>query len=172
MDKVTIVLVFCLLLTACGPGQVFGPTFTPTPKSTLTPTITSSPTSTLTPKITPLSMPSISCTIPDGKWESEEYYDGIPLFSFSVSKCSITDGKIWSFLAPAELQWVQIELIPIKNNMFTYEYTDQSGTYTMEGTFESEISAHGTPLFPKGLIIDYIVLPKGGTINWTAHPVQ
>jgi len=58
-------IIFCLALTSCGAGQVFGPTLTPTstntptftptatstntPTASLTPTITSSPTQTLPP---------------------------------------------------------------------------------------------------------------------------
>jgi hypothetical protein len=42
-----------LLLSACGPGQIFGPTITPTPADTTTPTHTPTPTRTLTPTRTP-----------------------------------------------------------------------------------------------------------------------
>jgi tetratricopeptide (TPR) repeat protein len=41
-----------LIISGCGPGQLFGPTKTPTPTNTLTPTKTPTPTNTLTP--TPL----------------------------------------------------------------------------------------------------------------------
>ena len=54
------VLILALLLTACGPGQPFGPTRTPTPTSTPTPTNTPIPTPT-----SALAVPvgSYSCTI-------------------------------------------------------------------------------------------------------------
>lgn len=42
-----------LLLTGCGPGQMFGPTLTPTPTLTLTPTETATPLPTDTPTVTP-----------------------------------------------------------------------------------------------------------------------
>jgi hypothetical protein len=55
-----------LLLTSCGPGQLFGPTLTPTPTVTSTPTITLTPTPTSTPTatftITPTSTPSFTPT--------------------------------------------------------------------------------------------------------------
>ncbi|MFZ5855903.1 MAG: hypothetical protein ACOYZ6_03655 [Chloroflexota bacterium] len=65
-------IVTCLLISfivsACGPGQLFGPTFTSTPSSTLTPTSTVTPTSTpiptLTPRpsLTPTFTPESACT--------------------------------------------------------------------------------------------------------------
>jgi len=45
-------LLSSLLLAACGPGQVFGPTLTPTPTLTLTPTYTPTPTFTPIPTLT------------------------------------------------------------------------------------------------------------------------
>lgn len=44
-----ILLVFSIFLSSCGPGQLFGPTITPTPTSTSTPTLTPTNTLTLTP---------------------------------------------------------------------------------------------------------------------------
>jgi len=49
-----------LITTACGPGQVFGPTLTPTPTVTLTPT--STPTATPTPTPTPTHTPTPTIT--------------------------------------------------------------------------------------------------------------
>jgi hypothetical protein len=53
-------------LTACGPGQLFGPTITPSPTLTLTststPTFTPSPTATLTPTYTKTLVPSKTST--------------------------------------------------------------------------------------------------------------
>ena len=42
----------CLLVSGCGPGQIFGPTITPTPTITLTPTTTRTQTPTLTSTLT------------------------------------------------------------------------------------------------------------------------
>jgi len=46
------VFAFSLLFSGCGPGQLLGPTITPTPTSTSTPTPTSTPTATFTPTAT------------------------------------------------------------------------------------------------------------------------
>ena len=65
-----ILFVISLLVSSCGPGQLFGPTITPSPTLTLTPTITPSPTltptptSTLTPTITPTPTP-VAATFDD-----------------------------------------------------------------------------------------------------------
>jgi hypothetical protein len=53
-----------LFLSACGPGQLLGPTFTPTPS--ITPTITPSPTMTPTPAPT-LSVGQSASSVCDGK---------------------------------------------------------------------------------------------------------
>lgn len=50
---VILVLMMSLLISSCGPGQLFGPTITPSPTYTLTPTLTPTSTSTLTPTPTP-----------------------------------------------------------------------------------------------------------------------
>jgi hypothetical protein len=55
-------LVIILLFTSCGPGQLFGPTITPSPTPTSTPTITPSPTSTPTPTLTPTLTPTPTIT--------------------------------------------------------------------------------------------------------------
>jgi len=48
-----ILVMISLLVSSCGPGQLFGPTITPSPTPTLTPTITPTPTLTPTPTSTP-----------------------------------------------------------------------------------------------------------------------
>lgn len=47
-------LVIILITSGCGPGQLLGPTLTPSPTITLTPLPTQTPTETLTPTETPL----------------------------------------------------------------------------------------------------------------------
>ncbi len=49
---VSLALFASFVLSACGAGQIFGPTFTPTPTLTLTPTFTPNPTLTATPTLT------------------------------------------------------------------------------------------------------------------------
>ena len=57
-----------LVISGCGPGQLFGSTITPTPTNTLTPTATLTPTSTSTPTqtptITPTNTPEPTATLP------------------------------------------------------------------------------------------------------------
>jgi hypothetical protein len=54
------------LLAACGPGQMFGPAFTPTPTVTATPsptpTFTATPTATITSTVTPSTTPTSTTT--------------------------------------------------------------------------------------------------------------
>jgi hypothetical protein len=56
----TFVILLVLGLPGCGPGQVFGPTLTPSPTITLTPTLTA--TSTITPTSTPTITPTKTFT--------------------------------------------------------------------------------------------------------------
>lgn len=52
MKRMLLPLFSTLILAACGPGQLLGPTVTPTATATITPTITPSPTATLLPTAT------------------------------------------------------------------------------------------------------------------------
>jgi hypothetical protein len=63
--KRTLLALFLLsfLISACGPGQVFGPTFTPTPTNTSTPTSTPTITPTSTPTTTPTPLPTSTSTV-------------------------------------------------------------------------------------------------------------
>lgn len=51
--SIAALMILVASISACGPGQVFGPTITPTPTSTQTPTNTPTPTNTFTPTLTP-----------------------------------------------------------------------------------------------------------------------
>lgn len=57
-----LVSIVSLLLSACGPGQLFGPTITPTPTSTYTPTSTPTFTSTATSTATTTNTPTFTPT--------------------------------------------------------------------------------------------------------------
>lgn len=59
---VSIVIALSVLLAGCGPGQLFGPTLTPTATSTITPTNTPTPTNTLTPTHTSTTTPTSTIT--------------------------------------------------------------------------------------------------------------
>ena len=176
MKKLTFVLIFCLLITACGPGEMFGPTLTPTPTQTSTPTLTPTPlpTSTSTPSATPSPTATLSCSVKNGKWTSNEKTDGFlpgPILTFVVKDCKITTIEIWSYPAPGELYMAEIAgPLTIVDNKFTLEQDDGGGVYTFEGTFDSETSSHGVLFFPKGFNVFGTILPNDVTINWTAKP--
>lgn len=51
-----------LVVAGCGPGQLLGPTLTPTPTATFTPSPTPTPTSTPTPTATPSPTPTLTPT--------------------------------------------------------------------------------------------------------------
>jgi hypothetical protein len=62
------IAIFCLVflglaLAGCGPGQLFGPTLTPTPTDTPTPTSTPTATATSTPTATPTPRPGLDTPI-------------------------------------------------------------------------------------------------------------
>ncbi|MBI5934312.1 MAG: hypothetical protein HY867_11440 [Chloroflexi bacterium] len=168
------------MVTACGPGQLFGPTITPsptntpTPSPTLTPTITPSPTATLTPTITP--SPTPSCAVKNGKWESNEVGAGHatgPIFTFTVENCQITQAAFWANLAPGAMFWLPIKTdVTIQDKSFSHTNTDPLGGFTVEGTFDSETYSQGIIFFPKGYNALMYVLPEDLIINWTAHPIQ
>jgi len=63
-QRITVVLVLLtsLVFSGCGPGQLFGPTITPTPTQTLTPTPTPTPTPTATPPPTATQTPTLTAT--------------------------------------------------------------------------------------------------------------
>jgi hypothetical protein len=50
---ILVFLIFSLVMSGCGPGQLFSPTFTPSPTNTLIPTFTPTPTMTPSPTLTP-----------------------------------------------------------------------------------------------------------------------
>src|SRR5258707_6674920 len=56
------ILGLSLCMSACGPGELLGPTYTPTPTITFTPTLTTTPTptSTPTPTLTPTPLPTMT----------------------------------------------------------------------------------------------------------------
>lgn len=62
LPVVSLVLLAALALSGCGPGQLLGPTVTPTPTLTLTPTPTLTPTATATATATPTLTPTATAT--------------------------------------------------------------------------------------------------------------
>lgn len=101
---VIFVLTMSLVISGCGPGQLFGPTIAPTLTKTLTPTATPSPTNTLTPTATntptkiftstPISTPTFPFDVPkpkEGKGVviGQVLNGGIPASNMRVQLCSI-----------------------------------------------------------------------------------
>ena len=92
------VFVCCSFLSACGAGQVFGPTFTPTPTVTSTPTNTPTPTETPKPTLTPTVDPGC---LTDDKF----FYPDIPLSetTSTIDDSGCADAWIFSSKKGTEL---------------------------------------------------------------------
>jgi hypothetical protein len=88
----TIMFVICLgfLLSACGPGQIFGPTLTSTSTITITPSFTPTPSATPLPTSTPTLKPTP--IVYDGDWSGTISSGG--KISFKVSENGISSIKI------------------------------------------------------------------------------
>lgn len=105
---VIFVLTMSLVISGCGPGQLFGPVITPTLTKTLTPTATLTSTATLTPTATstptkiptetptstPASTPTLSFDVPKPKEGKavvigQVLNDGIPASNMRVQLCSV-----------------------------------------------------------------------------------
>ena len=96
-----------------------------------------------------------------------------PMITFVVKNCQVTQVDIWSFPAPGELFWWQLENpIPIQSKAFTHTETDAFGSFTFEGTFDSGTESHGILFFPKGFDVFGTILPNDVTFTWTAHPAR
>lgn len=172
-------------LSACGPGQLFGPTLTPTPTNTSTPTLTPTPTLTITPTLTstPTATAIITasstpaCLAAPGKWKSNETSENFgmpgPILIFTVSNCQITSWEIWVYPLPGELLWWPgTSKISITNEPFSIDEDTGMGIFSFEGTFDSAVSSHGMLKFPKGFSVFGAVLTEDVSIPWTAPPAK
>lgn len=105
-SAIVFILTLSLLISGCGPGQLLGPTITPTLTQTLTPTATLTPTptatltstATSTPTIAPTNTPSLTPTLPidipkpqAGKAIviGQVLKGGIPASNMQVRLCSV-----------------------------------------------------------------------------------
>jgi hypothetical protein len=101
-------LIISLVMSGCGPGQLFGPTFTPTPTITPsptftpTPTITPSPTFTPTPTATPVPLGGggtfimkVSQLLVPNEFNSQEPFSWFSASS-DGSDLKLLDWQIWS----------------------------------------------------------------------------
>ena len=99
MKKTIALAIIAVLLTACGPGQIFGPTITPSPTNTSTPTNTwtptPTPTLTYTPTQTPTRVPVVlfldDFSNPLSGWLTSTYYDA--KYQYSGGKYVISRPK-------------------------------------------------------------------------------
>jgi hypothetical protein len=166
-------LLSILILPACGPGQLFGPTLTPTPTSTSTPTLTPTPTITPTATATHTASPTPACLAANGNWESKEtsdFFGGrVPILTFVVSNCEITSWEIRTYPVPGELlTWQGTFALSITDNQFAHNEDTGMGIFSLEGIFDSATSSHGTLNFPKGFSVFGTILTKDVTLSWTA----
>lgn len=89
-------VVLVLVLSACGPGQIFGPTITPTPTDTSTPTFTPTftstftPTETHTPTLTPT--PTITDT-PTATFTASPTPTSEPLSALAKQAINVLKGR-------------------------------------------------------------------------------
>ena len=107
----TAFLILVFVLSACSPGQVFGPTYTPTATTTSTPTATATttPTPTSTPMPTPTSTPTpapTNCPVEKVKFVYPVNgqtigYDEIMLFMVKPVACA--SQFAWKFYQNDEL---------------------------------------------------------------------
>ena len=173
LSRQLVLIIIGLLLSACGPGQLFGPTITPTPTHTPTKTPTITPTMTLTPTETPsptlTSVPTETPTPTEtskplviselsGVWNGTTA-DGSP-FRFSVER-----GTVYPIRFELEGFTVERKQIiacgqiafstgvitsgPVENSKFAMSFSGFPGVpgnfgVLIEGTFTSETSASGT----------------------------
>lgn len=94
--KSIFVLLFCLLIAGCGPGQLFGPTLTPTPTMTLTPSATSTSTPTLTPSptftLTPVPTPNV-CKLREAAFHRDIGL-GFPRYTMRMASTGTVKAKV------------------------------------------------------------------------------
>ncbi len=163
---VIFVLLFSLVLSGCGPGQVFGPTITPTPTITYTPTQTptSTPTPTPTATSTQTATPTPSATpTPEGK-------------QFKICRpeqfrfCPITieqlfDGTYLNWLRTLSKPFdaAKVKNVPLERfgNIINYDHKT-APNFSVKGTepFRRDVTAAlVTMVDPGGYKHDYVVMP-------------
>ena len=128
--KITAVLVLAMgLLSGCGPGQLFGPTLTPTP--TITPTFTLTFTPTLTPTPQATSTPT-STPLPTATFTPDVTATQLPeITPPAEGKGNVIGLVLWNNQpVPQEAVWLCEKFEG--NCLGTYQYrasTDQNGYY-------------------------------------------
>jgi hypothetical protein len=102
-----LVLITSLVISGCGPGQLFGPTITPTPTQTLSPTSTQTPTQTMTPTPTQTMTPTQAATLTPAVTVDPDC-GSIPGNNLSLSQAIIGSWKngdviVWVFCRSGKL---------------------------------------------------------------------
>ena len=145
-----IMLLLSLLISACGPGQLFGPTLTPTPTitptstSTLTPTATLTPTSTLTPTATLTRTPRPTPIVYDGKWSGRTSAGGKVIFEVLKNKISSLTVNFHLTITNGTCD-VSIKVdIPSGLDIRANHFNINASNLIVAGTFDTATTASGT----------------------------
>lgn len=149
--KFALILLFVpLLLSACGPGQLLGPTLTPTPTITPTFTLTSTPTATFTPTLTltPTATftqtPSPTPIVYDGVWNGTTSSGG--KISFKIINNGVASFAVSFYLkikngsCDVSMNTTISPYLSITDNQFNIGAPEVK----VAGTFDSPTMASGT----------------------------
>ena len=160
-----VLLAISLAISACGLGQLFSPTITPTPTLTFTPTLTPTlaPSATPTLTITPTSTltPTPSCTVQNGYWfggyGSKFTVDNctITLVSFTFAGINVRGNYI---ITTVKTLTLNNQSIPIVNNEVQFQHSFENGgnlansqtNVEFSGTFSSPTKFNGILQLPDG----------------------
>lgn len=162
-------LIMSFLLSACGPGQLFGPTLTPTPTITPTSTPTLTPTATSTPTLTPTATfthtPTPTPIVYDGSWSGRTSAGG--KISFKVVENGVSSFDISFYLTIKNGSCdvsMNVSISPalsIADNQFNIGAPD----VTVAGVFETATTASGTV----AASANHAKCNGGVDLTWTAE---
>ena len=167
----SILMIICLTLTACGAGQTAVPTFTPAP--TLPPTLP--PTQTLTPTAVPTEVPTLTPTPAPGKIYGKIFVDGtnapivteVILGEFVADTSDSSTAKLFEGVNFFTGDSSGLNVLSSTKISLT---TDTDGNYAFEGLKPNTlykmfvVLAAGNPAFSS---CKKISLPNDG--NWTFY---
>jgi hypothetical protein len=152
-----------LLLSACGPGQLLGPTFTPTatitqtptstPTPTLTPTLTLTPTVTLTPTQTPTPTPEFLVINSDN-------VTGIKLISSGINIDQYLSPNWTSFRTFNYVDWMG------KPTLLAIGYLYISGNHQYQACLILEDNTYTCQTTPNGIFWSENTLYTSTLINY------
>ncbi len=147
------------VLYACGPGQLFGPTITPTPTNTATPTATATSTPTRTATLTPsptktLRPPTATATLdlPSGKPLAS--WEGIPIMPGALAGEVIVICRIYQFVTLTDQDEVlafYLDVLPQHNWPIDFVTPNEEGGYF---------------IYRKGYFLDFFSIHEEGGLTW------